>query len=764
MGFNKIRINAKEDIINWSIFLGLVSTLVVGIFNHGIFLKSDFLITSCVIGLVSFIYIFILKNGRTQKIILLDILIMLLGIAYSAAVVSSANVDLAINQALKIWTYILFYFVLSNYFINVKHITIFVKVLIFTGVANTIFGLLTVIGWVNYELSWTDVLSSTIQYHNAYASFLIPLIFFASFYAKIESTEVKYSKYIYYASVFILSFGLAGSQSRGAYIVIMPMLVIYYLVIGRSNKSNYIITIFNIFTAFVLWDKFIDFTRGGYVSKSILIFIIGLLVSLISIYIMGRYEHIKNYKLTKYVIIIISITILVFLVLFAVNSDNDVINRISKINLNDHSVEERYVFYSDSFKMLSEKPILGFGGGGWAAAYQAYQSYLYYSTEPHGILFSVMVDTGVFGLSIYVLILINVLLILYKLLKKHATTNKSQYEFTSVVAISITTILLHAMIDFNLSKGALSLLVWGLFAIVKSMDDEKFVNKNTSAIIKNLQFIGSRQNIVLGFVAIGLIIIPILIYINSIQVSKALTFANNADFEKTIKHYQSAIKFYPFDAKNYLDLANIKAIHSKTKNVDEIVSLTEKSITLNKYDTNIHTATIEILTKVGQVKKAYIVSQKVKEFAPFHNEVYETFGRASVNYLKSLIISNNLNEAKNVYMDIEKIEPSIDNKLTKLTPLHIRNWIEPKKLEYTDKMKLFTAQANLMNGNIKPLETLVENTNDTNVKIEAKVWLAAIAMVNEDEISKQLYFNELTKEDIIQAQLLVPLIAKLEIN
>jgi len=59
---------------------------------------------------------------------------------------------------------------------------------------------------------------------------------------------------------------------------------------------------------------------------------------------------------------------------------------------------ERLYFYQDAIKMFKERPILGWGGGGWEEAYRAYQSYLYYSNQVHSHYFQIMVEAGLVGL------------------------------------------------------------------------------------------------------------------------------------------------------------------------------------------------------------------------------------------------------------------------------------------------------------------------------------------------------------------------------
>ena len=114
---------------------------------------------------------------------------------------------------------------------------------------------------------------------------------------------------------------------------------------------------------------------------------------------------------------------------------------------------ERLYFYQDAIKMFKERPILGWGGGGWEEAYRAYQSYLYYSKQVHGHYFQIMVEAGLVGLIVILGIWFGFLLLahrLYHRAKEDAgeapaglDNNCSLYYCRSPAAI-----------DFNLSLSA----------------------------------------------------------------------------------------------------------------------------------------------------------------------------------------------------------------------------------------------------------------------------------------------------------------------
>ncbi|MGI6423707.1 MAG: O-antigen ligase family protein [Tepidanaerobacteraceae bacterium] len=77
-------------------------------------------------------------------------------------------------------------------------------------------------------------------------------------------------------------------------------------------------------------------------------------------------------------------------------------------------------------KIIKEYPILGTGGGGWKAIYQAYQSYRYFTTEVHSFFLQLWVETGTVGLLALLALWITTLFAGYKTLISDMTLPSKQ--------------------------------------------------------------------------------------------------------------------------------------------------------------------------------------------------------------------------------------------------------------------------------------------------------------------------------------------------
>lgn len=131
-----------------------------------------------------------------------------------------------------------------------------------------------------------------------------------------------------------------------------------------------------------------------------------------------------------------------------------------------HSALARFFFVGDAVEMFKERPLLGWGGGGWKEAYRAYQDWLYNSTEVHSHYFQVAVETGILGLAA----IIGIWLVFFwtggRAYLAAAPGSWRRDWLWSLMAAAVA-VGAHAAIDFDLSLSALTIALWAVFAMVR---------------------------------------------------------------------------------------------------------------------------------------------------------------------------------------------------------------------------------------------------------------------------------------------------------
>ena len=121
--------------------------------------------------------------------------------------------------------------------------------------------------------------------------------------------------------------------------------------------------------------------------------------------------------------------------------------RIGSIDLETHSVYERLTMYKDALSIWRESPLFGSGKGAWEAYYNQYQSYSYLSAQPHSYLFQLLIEVGLVGLLVIVGLILTTL-VMYLRVRKREPERVKHHLFYAIVP---STILLHSLIDFEMS-------------------------------------------------------------------------------------------------------------------------------------------------------------------------------------------------------------------------------------------------------------------------------------------------------------------------
>lgn len=131
--------------------------------------------------------------------------------------------------------------------------------------------------------------------------------------------------------------------------------------------------------------------------------------------------------------------------------------RLENINFKQHSVLERFTFYKDAMKVVKDYPLLGTGGGGWASLYEHYQNNPYLSRQVHNFFLQYLIEVGILGFIVFMGF---ILFIFCKYVRGYLKRDKDDYNngfFYLIIALSI---LVHSLLDFNMSYAFMGILVF----------------------------------------------------------------------------------------------------------------------------------------------------------------------------------------------------------------------------------------------------------------------------------------------------------------
>lgn len=344
-------------------------------------------------------------------------------------------------------------------------------------------------------------LTSTFQYANSYAALLIALLLAALYLIVSSRKPVTIAIHGFMLVPIIISFLL--TLSRGG-LVILPIVLLFVLPFMKITKQLFmfihigvasIISLLILNKITLIGEQFHlhqDLTSAStgiwiMIASSLGCAVISWLLQHFAYPVLERFFDAKVKLRFANILLPAASLILGTLALFLVFGNTgalnllpeDIKNRIENINFEQHSVLERGTFYMDSMKLYQDYPVLGAGGGAWAALYEKYQNNPYVSRQAHNFFIQYLVETGTVGILILLGFLFYIFYLYIRNYFKPSETGQDRHVFY-IVTISL---LIHSIIDFDLSYVFLGVLVFfGLGAMISHIDTSvnlKFIKETT---------------------------------------------------------------------------------------------------------------------------------------------------------------------------------------------------------------------------------------------------------------------------------------------
>lgn len=145
------------------------------------------------------------------------------------------------------------------------------------------------------------------------------------------------------------------------------------------------------------------------------------------------------------------------------------VRRVQQIDLHDPSAIVRLLASRDGLELWRQRPLLGWGHGGWNALYHTVQPYLYWTTEVHNHYVQTLVEYGAFGLLAFlVLALAAPVAAVRARLAMGAAAEARDWPLVWALAAAGGAELLHAAIDFDFSFPAIVMTLLGSWACLEA--------------------------------------------------------------------------------------------------------------------------------------------------------------------------------------------------------------------------------------------------------------------------------------------------------
>ncbi|MFZ5945173.1 MAG: O-antigen ligase family protein [Bacillota bacterium] len=665
--------NIKKGLdIKKSYFMTFILFLLVyPPFFRGLFFEEEQLITHFLWGIALIAFLYLNRDEKKLEISYLDIAVFVFSGLYFINIFRGANTWFSIKEFLNIFNLLIVYFIISRINTDNQIQKIILKYLFMACVGVAIIGVVASLNMPIYDSAFDgDRIASTFQYPNALASYLLAFLIYGIHLLTNAADEKQRAFYSF--SNLIITIAFIGTKSRGGLLVAVFIMLVYLLITNNKVKTISIAAV-NFIFAVPLSIAVLYLSRMQNTILGSLVLILGLTLFL---YINKRFYHyVYNQKSLTYIGLVI--VVLAGFLIYAGNID--IINRFADIKLSDINVIARFDFYKDGLTMIKDEPLLGFGGGGWQAAYKNYRSLPYFTSEIHNHLLQVGIETGLLGVLTFLIICIFTLYFLFK-----------GDEVTKLIGLIILTFIIHNLIDFSFSLMAYSIVFWVMIGLAASYIRNKRVYVKYNFLKYTLMLI------ILMFTTSSLIF-----SMAALAVANGKNENNKGNLAQAYKELKLGVKLNPFNSDNSIDLAKINyVLYQREKDEEYIknsINLVESAIKHDRYKPEWYSAKAMYLVYSGQIdKEPYEALQRSIEIDPYGSARYIDASRLLLNMARLSIKNEKDIEKAKIYL---KEITDLWQKASKYSKITMKySWRTPKPNE-TGEFLQYVASAYILQGN-----------------------------------------------------------------
>ena len=737
---------------------GLMLLLFYPPFFRGLFFPVEQRWT-LILAAVLFFLTYLWKFSRRETAFLtrpLDFAAATLVVIYILAAIKPASRALAVAEVAKITLYFLTYWLTSR-LAGQRRTLYLLHALYLAAVGAALAALLAATGLVNIKDGFVGGrFYSTLQYPNALASY-VGAGSILGFYLWARS---RYPwRYPYAAANYLLLMVFLGTGSRGAYLIFPVVVFLYWLFAPGGYRLNTLAHLLvSGVAALIGMVRFIPLAVVKAYGPAWGWFALGLLVALAGqVVIHGAGWSLRSPRARA----VAGVAVLVVLVgaggfllqhqlaAAPVATSGQPANvlvrilpaqirsRVQDINLETKSSRERLIWTGDALKMIRERPLLGFGGGGWEAAYRQYQSYFYNSTQVHNDYAQVAVETGLLGLGVLAL---EWILFLLATAGNYLHSQGQERLRALAIGAAAVNLGLHAAIDFDLALGAVSMMLWACFGLTRGLEAQRL---GPEPVLPKLVF-KNRQLPYITAVAIATLVLVLfagsyLAGVSSARQAAAALQRNN--LAATVAHLAEASSYDPFTASYNSDLAGIYLQEGKTK---EALGLALAASTKDPYNLAVLNRLAEVYWQEGSIDQAVATMEKARELAPWAGSSWDNLAQAYSSAGISFLQAGQRDKARQMFQQAAALPAAVEKKVNTLG--EFKDLHQPGGVALSPAIQLRAGIAQYFLGQQKEAAANLETAaRDGQLQAETNLWRAVIAFHQGDSVRAGQLLAEVQK-------------------
>ena len=660
---NKIHeLRSKITIDNIGLIVILLTIILLNIFI-GSNIKDPIWIIQTIVSLFTLIYLIVKKIQREKHLIIkgkIDIAVLIFMISTIIPLIFNTYVSLegTINFILKYWSVYGLYILTRNIVRDKEKIKVVIKTIIFSSIIPIIFGFdkftINIFEPVYKFLNSVNIedtrMISTFGYANTLAGYLSFTICLAI--GMLRNTQKKRNKILYCIYILISAITIILTQSKFV-LAIDALIIIGFIIKGIKDKKigkKWIIAGITVIVLFFIYffiaiqiaeplvvteeektcvirgiesnkSYKLDFDIQTKTDKAYDVFEVSIVevnryfaenylanftlgdfsgTKTINIQTGEQVDHIeiriKNSLNKEMTISEFRIDDKPYILEYKIIPE-PLVRVFTTFNFKNSSVWQRVDYWKDGIDIIKDNWLIGAGGNTWRTLYGQTQDYLYYAKEAHCYILEIWMSFGITGILSYLFIIAITIQNVMALQKK-----EKKYSNYMSIFLGISIIVIHSLMDFDMSYLIIEMLFYICIAILNKEDDKIQTKiKGTTIFAIAIFLIISICN-TLGLIAdiiedeTGINSNKIAPWINRYKYNRIVYLENNQlERENKIEYIKRYIQEEPYNYQNTMYkmmsediIKNINAsnLESELENIDYLINVWQTIKIDRPYDIN----------------------------------------------------------------------------------------------------------------------------------------------------------------------------------
>lgn len=342
------------------------------------------------------------------------------------------------------------------------------------GLVAAITGLVGAAGWAP-GLSWfpagQDRLYSSIQYPDAAAAYMAAAAFIAA--GLWLQTTNRWARLGYRLGMALLLLAFLAALSRGATLALLPALAVFIVVLGPGRRAEGIGTVLlsGLAAAAGAVPYLAHLPHGAHaplpgpvpVAEAVgVLLVVGTALELG----WGRVRATARPWVVGGIALVAVVGVAGGAAYELRRHAVSGAGRLLRLGIySSYNAWSRLAWWRDALKMVRARPLLGWGGEGWAAAYHAFQSYDYSSTQVHNGWLQIWVSSGTVGFLVWLGFWAALVTAAWGAYRRLAPAERPRL---AALAAAVAMIGIHGFLDFTLSLAAVSVGLWAMAGLLRS--------------------------------------------------------------------------------------------------------------------------------------------------------------------------------------------------------------------------------------------------------------------------------------------------------